>query len=172
MRALLAALCCAVLGACSDQSNAVEAAVPAVVIGNYRAASEAARIAAGDVTIEHGGLVFSRGVILYTRMLNPRTAHERIARDGLSYATVARGGDQRIELRRVTEQTLATGVPSLCGAEAPVYVALAHHGGGAHVTILVFSGDEPPGPQATRSRLCANFSYSLREGGQRGVVLW
>jgi len=172
MRALIAALCCAVLGACSDPSNAVETAAPSVLVGDYRAFSDAARSAPGDVTIEHGGLVFSRGAILYTRRLQARAPSERIARDGLSYAAIARGGELTIELRHVTEETLANGAQSLCGADAPAYVALAYAARGVQVTVLVFAGDEPPGPQATRSHLCGSFAYTLREGGHRGVVLW
>ncbi|PZO53171.1 MAG: hypothetical protein DCF16_07835 [Alphaproteobacteria bacterium] len=171
MRALIAALCCAVLGACSDPSNAEETAAPSVLVGDYRAITDAARTAPGDVTIEHGGLVFSRGAILYTRRLQPRAPSERIARDGLSYAAVVRGADLNIELRRVTEETLANGAASLCGAETPAYVALAHDERSAHVTVLVFTGDEPPGPQATSSRLCGSFAYTLRESGRHGVVL-
>jgi hypothetical protein len=38
---------------------------------------------------------------------------------------------------------------------------------------MVFAGEEPPGPQATQSRLCAIFTYAAPDGARtrEGVVL-
>jgi hypothetical protein len=41
------------------------------------------------------------------------------------------------------------------------------------VSMLVFSGDEPPGPEATHSWVCASFRYEAPEGARtrEGIVL-
>jgi hypothetical protein len=161
MRILLAALCCAAVASCGQVSQGeAQASVPEVLTGQYRAASDTARAITGNVSLERGGLIFDRGVVLYTRALLPRTAHERVARDGDSYAAIlVSSGDQAIDLRRVTEQTLTGNAESLCGDDEPGYVAIA--------------GDEAPGPQATQSRLCAAFRYAAPDGARtrEGVVL-
>jgi len=142
--------------------------------GVYRAASESARTATGTLSIERGGLMFDKGVILYTRTLEPRRAYDRVARDGDSYAAIVVGaGDALVELRRVTEQTLSQGASSLCGAEEPGYAALVYEQRATAVTVLVFTGEEPPGPEATESRLCGTFAYHAPDGARtsEGVVL-
>jgi hypothetical protein len=176
MRAVLVTAMLAGLAACSDAGGADRDvhAGPATLTGHYVAASNTAR-ATGDVSIERGGLLFAGGVVLYTRTLNPRSGMERIARDGDSYATAAViPTDLTIELRRVTEQVLSADGESLCGDAQPGYVALAYGERAANVTILVFAGDEPPGPNATQSRLCATLAYALPSGARssQGVVLW
>ena len=42
-----------------------------------------------------------------------------------------------------------------------------------NVSLLVFSGDEPPGPEALHSRVCARFGYAAPDGARtrEGVVL-
>ena len=176
MRILIAAALCAVSAACSQASEGeAVASVPDVITGEYRAASETARAATGNLSIERGGLIFDRGVVLYTRALNPRAAHERIARDGDSYAAVlVSSGELPIELRRITEQTLTGGAQGLCGGERPTYVAIANEERSSYLIVLVFSGDEPPGPDATESQLCARFKYAAPDGARtrEGVVLW
>jgi hypothetical protein len=61
----------------------------------------------------------------------------------------------------------------LCGGERPQYVALAYEARATSVKLLVFAGDEPPGPEATRSRICASFAYAAPSGARtrQGVVL-
>jgi hypothetical protein len=148
---------------------------PAVLIGRYKAASDNARAVTGDVDIERAGLAFASGAILYTRVLEPRRAHELIAEGGDSYAAAALGpSDLIIELRRVTQQTLREGAQGLCGGDAPAYIALAYEARAADVTLLVFAGEEPPGPRATRSRLCATYAYAAPDGARtrQGVVLY
>lgn len=176
MRTLVAAALCAALAACDDGAQgAAEASVPVGVIGEFRAASETARQGTGNLSLERGGLIFDRGVVLYTRSLNPRAAHERIARDGDSYAAVlVSSGELPIELRRVTEQTLTGGATGLCGDARPTYVAIANEERSSYLIVLVFSGDEPPGPDATESQLCARFKYAAPDGARtrEGVVLW
>jgi hypothetical protein len=176
MRALILPLLLAALAACSDDGGAADAHPPgpATLTGEYVAASGPAREATGAVSIERGGILFEKGVTLYTRTLNPRSGLERIARDGESYANVAVApADLTIELRRVTEQSLSGGARGLCGAAAPTYVALAYAERARAVTLLVFAGEEPPGPNATQSRLCATLVYAAPDGARtsQGVVL-
>ncbi len=65
------------------------------------------------------------------------------------------------------------GVVGLCGATRPHYIALAYAPRATSVTMIVFSGDEPPGPDATQSRICATFAYVAPDGARtrEGVVL-
>jgi hypothetical protein len=175
MRAILLTAMLAVLAACGEAQGTDAHFGPATLTGEYVAASGTAREATGAVSIERGGLLFEKGVVLYTRTLNPRSGFERIARDGQSYTTVADvPTDLTIELRRVTEQVLSGHGEGLCGDVAPGYVALAYGERAKTVTLLVFAGDEPPGPNATGSRLCATLAYTVPGGARssQGVVLW
>jgi hypothetical protein len=176
MRALIAAAMFA-LAACGETPTPAaeaEASEPAALIGRYLAASDTARSITSGVDIQRGGLVFDSGQVLYTRLLEPRRGGDLISRGGDSYAAAALGpGDLVIELRRVTEQTVPGGRVGLCGAARPQYVALAYEERPTSVTLLVFSGEEPPSPDATRSRLCASFVYDAPDGARtrQGVVL-
>jgi hypothetical protein len=180
MRFPLAAALLLALAACGDAA-APETAEPAAVeehssalFGDYKPASNTARAITGSLVIQRGGVTFANGVILYTRMLNPRRGGDLIAKNGDSYAAAVVGpGTLRVELRRVTEQFVPEGVVGLCGAEQPRYLALAYDERATAVTLLVFSGEEPPGPQAQNSRVCARFGYAAPEGARtrEGVVL-
>jgi hypothetical protein len=176
MRTLLAAIFCAALAACGQQSNGdANVAAPAALTGEFRAVSDAARTMTGDLSVERAGLIFDRGVVLYTRTLERGRAGDSIARDGESYAALLVGAvETPIELRRVVEQSLTGGAQSLCGAERPDYVALAADEQAGAVTVFVFAGGEPPGPVATDSRLCGRFKYAGPAGvrTRQGVVLW
>ncbi len=175
MRGPLLLSLCAALTACGETRASNEPAhPPEVLTGQYNAASSTAREATGAVSIERGGLLFSKGVVLYTRTLNPRSGLERIARDGDSYASIATiPTDLTIELRRVTEQAVTGSARGLCGDAQPGYVALAYGERANTVTVLVFAGSEPPGPNATQSRLCATLAYAAPGGARtsQGVVL-
>jgi len=177
MRALVLSLMLAALAACGDASAPVSEAEaqsempPQHVLGHFKAASETARGLTGDVSIERGGLIFSRGAVLYTRTLEPRRGGDQVAWEGASYAAIALGtSDLAVELRRVTE---AQHAEAMCGLDTPTYVALVHEMRPVAVTMLVFAGDEPPGPEATRSRLCASFGFTAPQGARtrEGVVL-
>lgn len=157
-------------------TGAAQAAEPVVthLMGVYKASSNTARHITGDVSIERAGLTFDNGVILYTRVLEPRRGGDLMAKNGDSYAAAVVGpGDLTIELRRVTEQVVPEGAVGVCGAERPQYVALAYQERATNVSLLVFAGDEPPGPEAERSRVCASFGYAAPEGARtrQGVVL-
>jgi hypothetical protein len=175
MRSWLAILVLAALGACARPSPTPEAAAsePAL-LGEYRAASDNACKQTGDVAIERGGLVFAKGVILYTRALRPRRGYDLVAAEGNSFAAIALGpAGLSVDLRRVTEQTLSGGAEGLCGADAPTYIALAYEERAASVTMMVFAGEEPPGSGATQSRLCGAFAYAAPDGARtRQGVVW
>lgn len=175
MRIILAVVLCAVLAGCGPSSGSeASASAPEVLTGQYRAQSETARALTGNLSLERGGLIFDKGIVLYTRSLLPRQASERISRDGDSYAAIlVSPADVTLEFRRVTEQTLSGGAVSLCGEEEPGYVAIARQDRATGVTILVFAGDEPPGPDAASTRLCGAFAYAAPEGARTriGVVL-
>lgn len=163
------------LAACSQAvAPQTPAGEYAELSGDYKASSNTARAITGAMVIQRGGVTFENGVILYTRTLSPRSGGDLIAKNGDSYAAAVVGpGSLTIELRRVTEQVTPDGVIGLCGAERPQYVALAYDARATSVTMLVFSGDEPPGPEAMSSRICARFGYAAPEGARtrEGVVL-
>lgn len=172
MRFFLAAALLVVLAACEDVSPSAPA--PTVLAGEYKPASNTARGITGGMVIQRAGVTFENGVVLYTRTLNPRRGGDLIAKNGDSFAAAIVGpGSLDVELRRVTEQALPAGVIGLCGAERPQYIALAYDARATTVTMLVFTGDEPPGPEASTSRVCARFGYAAPEGARtrEGVVL-
>lgn len=168
------------LAACSQAAPSPDAApVPQdeprqILGGEYKPASNTARAITGAMVVQRGGVSFDNGVVLYTRTLNPRRGGDLIAKNGDSYAAAVVGpGTLSVELRRVTEQVVPAGAVGLCGAEPPRYVALTYDARATIVTVLVFSGDEPPGPEAETSRVCARFGYAAPDGARtrEGVVL-
>lgn len=178
MRVFIAAALLLALAACSDAEPSAPAPAPEAsatrVAGDFKAASNTARAITGGMVVQTGGISFGNGVVLYTRTLHPRRGGDLVAKNGDSYAAAVVGpGTLSVELRRVTEQVLPAGGIGLCGAERPQYVALAYDQRATTVTMLVFSGDEPPGPQAENSRVCARFGYAAPEGARtrEGVVL-
>jgi hypothetical protein len=179
MRIPAVALSLLVLAACGEaiapQPEPLAAAEHVSMLsGDYKPSSNTARAITGGIVIQRGGVSFGNGVILYTRTLNPRRGGDLIAKHGDSYAATVLGpANLAVELRRVTEQVVPTGAIGLCGAAAPQYVALIHDERATTVTLLVFSGEEPPGPQAMQSRVCASFRYAAPEGARtrEGVVL-
>lgn len=169
-------LCLAALAACGEApaSSAAPAGEPPALFGRYVAASDTARTLTGDLTIERAGLALSRGAILYTRVLAPRRGYDLISNGGDSYASLVVGRpDLNVELRRVTQQALSNGAVGLCGDETPTYVALVSGERPTSITLLVFVGAEPPGPEAIESRLCGAFAYDAPSGARtrEGVVL-
>lgn len=177
MRFLLAAALLVALAACGEAAPSAPGAPVregTVLSGEFKPASNTARGITGGMVIQRAGVTFENGVILYTRTLNPRRGGDLIAKNGDSFAAAIVGpGSLSVELRRVTEQALPAGVVGLCGTEQPQYVALAYDARATIVTMLVFTGSEPPGPEASNSRVCARFGYAAPEGARtrEGVVL-
>jgi hypothetical protein len=177
MRMIAAAFLMTVLAACGETAAPTAVTTEDQVVapfGDYKPSSNTARAITGGLVVQRGGVTFGNGVILYTRTLNPRRGGDLIAKNGDSYAAAVVGpGNLVIELRRVTEQVVPEGAVGLCGVEQPQYVALAHDERATTVTLLVFSGEEPPGPEALDSRICARFGYAAPDGARtrEGVVL-
>ncbi len=148
------------------------------LLGAFKAQSETAHAVTGDVAIERAGLIFDNGVTLYTRELNARRGHDLIKRDGESYAAAAVGpSDLVVELRRVTQQVIAADAPAIHGAcetaEPPEYLAVLYEPPAYTITVIVFTGNDAPGPEATDSRVCAIYGFTAPEGARtrEGVVL-
>lgn len=177
MRFLLAAALLTVLAACEDAAPSAPGAPErdgSVLSGEFKPSSNTARGITGGMVIQRAGMTFENGVVLYTRTLNPRRGGDLIAKNGDSFASAIVGpGNVNVELRRVTEQVLPAGVVGLCGTEQPQYVALAYDGRATIVTMLVFTGNEPPGPEAANSRVCARYGYAAPDGARtrEGVLL-
>lgn len=178
MRRLILVVAVAAASACgsqSVQSMNPAAPVPTPLRGSFFASSETARAETGDVSVEPGGVMFARGLVLYTRVLNPRRGADLVSRNGDSYAAIVVGpADLDIELRRVLEQVTPPGGAGLCGERTPTYVAFAHDEHATQLTMMVFSGEDPPGPDARESRFCGAFAYVAPDGARtrEGVLLW
>jgi hypothetical protein len=177
MRVLLVLVLLTALAACGARASRgeAEAAEPAALTGRFNAASDTARSLTGGVAIAREGMSFDRGAMLATRDIGLRHGWELIARDGDTFAAAAVGpGDLAVELRRVSSSQALRGAPTLCGARAPSYVAIAYAPQRSDVTLLVFAGDEQPGPEATRSIFCGAFGYAAPTGARtrEGVVLY
>ena len=152
----------------SGQAHAAERSLS----GQYRPISTIARAATGELSIQRGGLIFENGVVLYTRTLEPRVATERTSRDGMTYlALVSGSAENSVELRRITEAVTAQDSEPICAGDRPSYAALVFDRRGEHLTLLVFTGDEPPGPDATQTTLCATLRYASFNLAPHGVVL-
>ncbi len=170
--AALSLLACGLAG-CAPADRA-EGAPPPALVGRFIAASDSARTVTGEMIIARAGLSFQSGQNLYTRVLNPRRGIDLIAFEGDSYAAAALApSDATVELRRVTDAYAPDGVAPVCSQGSSQYVALVIDDGAASVTLLAFSGEEPPGPQATLSRLCGAYRYSAPDGARtrQGVLL-
>jgi hypothetical protein len=153
MRSAAFALVLAACGAAQNPSAAPHTAEEAAPHAHI-AASDATRDVTGALTIERGGLVFARGATLYTRVLEPRGAHDLVADGGPSFGEAAGVYASPVELRRVTQQVGG----AVCGEAEPGYVALMREGGA--LTLLVFEGDEPPSADAAESHICAVYAYA------------
>jgi hypothetical protein len=178
MRIALVIMFLVTLAACHEPAApAVErrAAAEGARLGAFRAASATAQNFTGDVVIESGALLFTKGAMLSTVTLPPRGPDEPTVKGGQSFAAEAVGSaDLAIEPRRVLRQTLAQGAPSLCtDGGAPTYLALAYGQRATRVTVIMFEGADAPGPQAADSRVCATYGYAAPDGARtsQGVVL-
>jgi len=179
MRLTLLPVAALVLAACGEthapapeKTMALRAAQQALA---FRAASETARMFTGDLSIDRDGVTFAKGARLDTRTLTPREADELTSRGGDSFAAIAlSSGDLRVEVRGVVSQRLQQGAPSLCpGDLAPTFIALVYGRRDMRVTLLLFTGADEPGPDATDSQVCATYAYATPDGARtrQGVVL-
>jgi hypothetical protein len=177
-RLLLAFGMALLLSACGDVRSASTPKSVAEVSRHalaFKAASETARNFTGDLAIEPDALRFAKGAALATRALAPRGADQLVARGGDSFAAIAvSSGDLQVEVRAIVSQRLSQGAPSLCQNDwMPSYVALVFGQRDMRVTVILFSGADEPGPNATDSRVCATYAYTAPDGARtrQGVVL-
>ena len=176
MRSFAAAFILIALAACTEVApdGEPEAAPAALYTGGYKPASDNAHTLTGGVSVQPGGLMFDGGAVLYTRTLEPRAGADAIAPSGDTYAAIALGpAEMEIELRRVIDMSQTTPLRA-CGAARPTYVALAYSERATRLAVLIFSGDEPPGPHASDSALCGVFAYAALSGARtrQGIVPW
>jgi|CXWL01.1.fsa_nt_gi hypothetical protein len=160
MRALF--LVAVLLAAC-DSTPGPEVEAPAAESSETHAAlSNNAISLTGEVLITPSGLMFERGVTLFTRALEPRSPTDRIGQGGESYGEIAGSLAPEVELRRVTDQVIAPGAlnrDGLCGAGLrPGYIALLRDS--SALSLIVFAGEQPPGPGATDAPVCAIYAYA------------
>lgn len=177
MRALLVLVVLTALAACGARGarGDAEAAEPTALTGRFNAESDTAISLTGGVAIAHDGMAFDKGAMLATRSIGTRHGWELVSRNGDTYAAAAIGpGEMQIELRRVSSSQALRHAPTLCGDRAPSYVAIAYEAQRSTVTLLVFTGDEEPSPEASDSTLCGVFGYSAPTGARtrEGVVLY
>ncbi|MBI3437399.1 MAG: hypothetical protein HY054_01875 [Proteobacteria bacterium] len=175
MRAVLLCLALA-LAACGEgRAPALHQQAAAGRALVFNAASETARNVTGDVVMDGPRLRFAKGATLLTRLVARREPAEPIAQGGPSFATAALGPpDIVVEVRSVTQQTLAPGAPSLCSnGGPPTYVALIYGQRSTRVTLMAFNGADAPGSAANKSWLCATFVYTAPDGvrTRQGVLL-
>jgi hypothetical protein len=127
--------------------------------GALGAMSNTAMAITGALTVAPEALRFEKGFTAATEFVGVVDATTDINSGGESFAEAAPGPvSLRVEVRRIIPEA-----PSqLCGLQTPAtYVALASDEPLTALTLIVFSGAEAPGPQATDSAVCATFSYAV-----------
>jgi hypothetical protein len=135
------------------------AAPQALAVGPLGATSTTAMGITGALTITPAALHFEKGFAAQTEFMAIVPATNIISDDGESFAAAAPGPvTLRMELRRIVG-----GAPAqLCGADSTAtFVALASDEPLTGLTLIVFSGQDAPGPTAQNSAVCATYSYAV-----------
>jgi hypothetical protein len=157
-----------ILAACGQTAvppseSAPQAAAPAPsIVGNFAAMSNTAMSITGDLDATADVLSFGRGFrIEGGRVEATLSPTSKLAAGQGSFADAT--GNQSIEtmeLRQVALVRVAADAPnpSLCGDASPTFVVLAR--GADTLSLLVFSGIEPPGAGASATSLCGIFNYT------------
>lgn len=163
MRAVLAVLA-VTLAACAQPPAATEAAAPAppALTGTFEAMSNTATAITGNVDVQPDVLSFGKGFRIEGGRIDATLGPDT----DLSAAggTIADGSGntsiQTIELRRIDLVRVAADAPDphLCGGIAVTHVILAN--GADALSVLVFSGEDAPGPNAHDTQLCGIFNYA------------
>ncbi|HVZ99850.1 MAG TPA: hypothetical protein VG841_06005 [Caulobacterales bacterium] len=152
--------------------DAVPQEEPAVVRQQWRAVSQAARGAVGNlrVSIEgvRGGPVvfaFANGVTIRAQPINVAPSDQRSGVDGQSFAAVL-GGDPRVDthLYRVLEENISRSAgQGLCGAQHTRHLAVSEFVDSAGrwvFKVAAFKGERPPGGSGEDPQLCTAFAYT------------
>lgn len=132
-----------------------------VLGGEYRPADEAARAAAGTLSVVGAELRLENGDVLRTRPLRIAAGRESFAPGQTYAARLNAPADAQIELREVVAPTGARAVPpvKLCGGEAATVAALLHRRD--RVDLILFRS-RAPGPDASAGSLCGAWSFTAR----------
>jgi len=121
--------------------------------------------ATGDVsglTINRDGLAFSNledsETLVATEFLGVVGVESLIAAGGESFAAAASSSTvTRVELRRI----VGAAPQALCGGMAATHVAIVSTEPLTGLFIMVFTGADPPGPNARDTAICAIYGYAV-----------
>ncbi len=129
--------------------------------GEYRPADEAARAAAGTLSVVGAELRLENGDVLRTRPLRIAAGVEVYAPGETFAARLNAPADAQIELREVVAPAGTRAVPpvKLCGGEAAAVAALLHRRD--RVDLMLFRS-RAPGPGAPAGDLCGVWSFTAR----------
>ncbi len=164
MRFAIAILAALTLAACTQPAAPTEAAAPAppALTGAFEAMSNTATAITGNLDVQPDVLSFGKGFRIeggrIDTALGPDTDLSAIG------GTIADGSGNRtiqtVELRRIDLVRVAADAPNptLCGGLAATHVILAN--GTDALSVLVFSGEDAPGPSAHDTQLCGIFNYA------------
>ncbi|UPT61059.1 MAG: hypothetical protein M0D54_11320 [Hyphomonadaceae bacterium JAD_PAG50586_4] len=131
------------------------------IIGNFIATSNTAMSITGDLEAAAEVLSFGRGFRIeggrVEAALSPTS--ELAAGQGSFAEATGSQSIEAMELRQVALVRVAADAPnpSLCGEASPTFIVLAR--GADLLSLLVFSGIEPPGAGASATSLCGIFNY-------------
>lgn len=131
----------------------------ALTTGALGAVSNTAMGITGSLTVAPEALRFEKGFTALTETLAVTDATTRISVSGPSFAETAPGPTSlRVEIRRIITET-----PSqLCGVQTrATYAALASDEPLTALSLILFTGADAPGPDASDSAVCATFSYAV-----------
>ncbi|WP_135210212.1 hypothetical protein [Vitreimonas flagellata] len=142
--------------------SAPRAAAPAPSItGTFTAVSTTAMSITGDLDVTADVLSFGRGFRIegarVDAALGPTS--ELAAGQGSFADATGNQSIETMELRQIALVRVAAdaAAPQLCGDQTPTFVVLAR--GGDALSVLVFSGIEPPGAGAAATSLCGIFNF-------------
>ena len=163
MRAVLAALA-VTLAACAPPAPATESAAPAppALSGSFEAMSNTATAITGNLDVQLDVLSFGKGFRIEGGRIDTALGPDTDLSAG--GGTIADGSGntsvQTVELRRIDLVRVAADAPDphLCGGVAATHVILAN--GTDALSVLVFSGEDAPGPNAHDTQLCGIFNYA------------
>jgi hypothetical protein len=162
MLALALALC-----ACAPEpaetpvpASDVQVAPPAIT-GAFAAMSTTAMGVTGDLDSTPDVLSFSKGFRIEGGRIDAAlSARDEMFVGGGTYADATGNSSiAEMELRRIETVRIAADArdPQLCGTEAATHVVLAR--GAETLSVLVFSGADAPGANATNVQLCGIYNF-------------
>lgn len=133
--------------------------------GPFVAVSTTAMSITGDMSFSDEQVSFMNGVLVRTTHVATYSAYDPMAANGELFDLAAPGDDDRtVDVRRVDGQDVTDDERSqggLCGrGTTPTYLALVHDQPITTLSVIVFTGADAPGRNATNSNVCAVFTYA------------